>query len=718
MRSVRLKTDAGEPRWLCLDEHGLWLMDSEDAIDGLDALKELPRYQSGRLKDRLEARGETYLIPAGKGGDVREMLAIARLRGPQAPLFTGPLIDSTQELDRAFVSGWLQPGEMLLALLQTTTPFEVESDVGDTASVDAWTVWTDQRAALVSIGPFGDLTVHVLSDSLEVESVRGRDIIRCGDHEWKTTLFNESRYAKVAPMWKSTPQARLRFAADEALAAGERDLARRYIGALDEPLAKVEMAVFDGDEIVGVEALERLNILVWADSWKFDAPARSRLRDALLAHDPRSSVGLILDEWLRETHLRKEKDLDAIVQLDVEHARSLVAGGRQEDAQKLLHERLSTLTPPEAADLIPHGTEGEREPQLRARVALLEMLHDAGDNEAELALARLEPMRTARLEPLDRPDARRAIELLEEGPRVEPRSPSASRAPFEAAEFQLLRHPIGRSDSFIAGIQALVARADVPDHGALKAFCAKLKDPAATSIFERAVTRMGGETLAFVSQGERALGCRAYDDGDASFLIVGACHLDKSDPRYLPPASLAFAFGSELAHVRFGHSRVTASDLWSGAFDVGVSGFDLLLSAVPLVGRWQGLAEGVSKLGNAIKDGTIGKFARRAGRALGVDIPEDSEEHLAAGQLLAAHRLMQLTADRAGLVLAADPIAAVRAILASHPSDVWERSANTTLRELMSERDEEGRLRFPELAVRVSALISFWLSEDYQQLAG
>lgn len=715
--SVRLKCDAGE-RWLRLDEHGLWLMDSPDAIDGLDALKESVRYESGRLKDRVELRGQSFTIPAGKGADVRQMIALARLRGSRQLLLTGPLIDSTDALERAFVSGWLEGDEMLLAFLQTTTPLEVPSDVGASTEVDARLVWTDRRAALIAIGPLGDVREHSLTEALEVESVRGRDTIRCGEHEWKTTLFNEGRYAKLVDMWARPGEARLRFAVEEALAAGERDLARRYVGALRDPLSRLETTLFDGAEIEHPEAVARMDVLAWATSWKFDADVRARLRDRLLADDPRSSAGLILDEWLRETHLRREKDLEAIVQLDVEHARALVQAERDEDARTLLDARLQTLTPPEAADLIPHGTEGsEREPQLRARVALLEMLHDAGAPDALAALARLEPMRKARLEALSRPDAARAIELLDRGARIDLPTPPASREPFDEEQLRLLRHPIGRSDSFIAGIQSLVARADIPDHAALQAYCAKLSDPAAVAIFDRAQSRFGGDALAFVSQGERAIGCRAYDSGEASFIIVGACHLDPEHPRYLPPASLAFAFGEELAHLRFGHTRVTASDFWSGALDVGMSGFDLLLGAVPLVGRWQGLAEGVSRLGNAIKDGTIGSLARKAGRALGMDMSEQSEAHIAAGQLLAAHRLMQLTADRAGLVLAGDPIAAVRAMLAIDPSDVWERSESTSIRELVSERDEEGALLHPDLAVRIGALLSFWLGDDYRSIS-
>lgn len=720
---VRLRGTVGDKQAvLALDEFGLWLMGDGD-VDGLDALKEPLRYVRGRLRDALEVRQERYEIPTGSGGEVRRLIALARLRGERLVPEKGPFLDDRSELERAWLTGFLEAGEVLLAFLQTTTKKKVPSEIGDEGEVEARLVWTDQRALLAAIGEFGDVELTPLEGALQVTSETGRDEVRCGEERWRTTLFNEGRYHAVAPFWELPPPRRIRAVLRAALREKSYDVAKSLSETLvTDPIAHVERALLaEGDVLLTepalkafVEVMPATDLWSWCDAWNFDAARRNALRALLYEFDSASPHAVALDAVLRVQEVEQTRDLAAQVAIDIAYAKRLAKAGESADAVEVLRQRLGRLASPDAMDLVPHG-EGDRDPQIDARVDLLQALCDVGETSALRDLARLEPLSEARVSALEGPRATRLLAILKAGLDGANDPPEVADA-FDADALQLLRHPVGRTDEFLAGLQALVAQVDIPDHSALRSFCPRLEQGAAHEVFSAAASRLGMNALAYVSHGDRAIGCRGHDDGDARFVIVGGAHLDPESPRVLPPAGLAFVFGAELAHLRFGHARVTASELWSGAFGMGVSGFDLLLSTVPLLGRWK-LGDGVSRLANAVKDGSLGKLVRRAGKAFGVDLESPSEEHLAAGQLLAAHRLMQLTADRVGLVLGRDPGAAIFSMLALDPADLVGEFASAPLQEIVGARNEEGALLRPELAVRISALLSFWLSDDYATLS-
>ena len=88
-------------------------------------------------------------------------------------------------------------------------------------------------------------------------------------------------------------------------------------------------------------------------------------------------------------------------------------------------------------------------------------------------------------------------------------------------------------------------------------------------------------------------------------------------------------------------------------------------------------------------------------------------------ELITAHRVMQLTADRAGLLVSADLQAALRAmlLLRSDHRDLLERSLREGLISVLSERDTSGRMAHQALAVRIAALFSFYLSSEYARLS-
>jgi hypothetical protein len=86
--------------------------------------------------------------------------------------------------------------------------------------------------------------------------------------------------------------------------------------------------------------------------------------------------------------------------------------------------------------------------------------------------------------------------------------------------------------------------------------------------------------------------------------------------------------------------------------------------------------------------------------------------------LLEACRQMQLTADRAGLVLCCNIKAAIRAMFltSAHYAPELQTAERFTLTHALMQMDTQGRLLHFELALRAAALCAFYLSDDFETL--
>ncbi|MEM6955792.1 MAG: hypothetical protein AAF645_08885, partial [Myxococcota bacterium] len=87
-----------------------------------------------------------------------------------------------------------------------------------------------------------------------------------------------------------------------------------------------------------------------------------------------------------------------------------------------------------------------------------------------------------------------------------------------------------------------------------------------------------------------------------------------------------------------------------------------------------------------------------------------------ADELLAAHRLMQLSADRAGLLLCGHPAPAIHAMLALDTSRAFETFEAEGLLAMTQKQNEDRSLIYEGMTLRICALLSFWLSDEYSTL--
>jgi len=293
----------------------------------------------------------------------------------------------------------------------------------------------------------------------------------------------------------------------------------------------------------------------------------------------------------------------------------------------------------------------------------------------------------------------------------------------------LISHPLAREESpFTTKLQALLASVPTPDHGVLKDYCEKLEtagNSAAEGALRDAAVVLGVQNVsAYVSRGNKSIGVRAYED-DPPFVLIGGQHLEEG-PYRMTASELRFALGAELAHVRLGHTPVTSSEVWAGAFSKTREGVDFAFTFIPFLKGYK-LAGRMSQVlshvpAPAVRQLITGVERMRARLDKLKPAPDDPTEAALSRineELITAHRVMQLTADRAGLLVSADLQASIRAmlLLRSDHRTLLDRSLKEGLISVLSERNASGEMAHQALAVRIAALFSFYLSSEYARVA-
>lgn len=261
-------------------------------------------------------------------------------------------------------------------------------------------------------------------------------------------------------------------------------------------------------------------------------------------------------------------------------------------------------------------------------------------------------------------------------------------------------------------------------------------DPALVAMLESASKLAGNDVpRLYLSHGTAGVEVLGADD---PFLMLGACHLDATDPRHLSTRELAFTLASQVEHIRAEHVLLTSSEFWR---TFGTKSATTLLAFVPLGDVVSKLTDGallkwVKKFGGSssgpirktlellekrIADGVTGESVQSAYtaslaklRSAGLEPPDESS--LVKERLADFARAAQYTADRVGLLACDDVAAAVSAMvrlsptLSAHATEL----ADGGFVQFMGAAADEPALE--ELILRVGELLKFALSDDYAAL--
>ena len=695
-------------------------------------------------------------------------------------------VEPMSDVESAWAAGFLESGESLIAWLHTSTRTD------DAKDAEMIFVMTTKKAALAAFSKTG-LESHVLLSASEmtVTDAIGRDMVTIGVTVFRTQLQNDTIFREIAPLMAASSTERLheaarlnflhgqgdeshleyaRAALDDVMMLSDNPLAalsRFYIGikgdkSLNDTVSFVEAASdpqFRGlpDKLTHKSDADRLN--AWADIWGLNAVEKVSLAGVIQALLPESGQCARLVASLfangREALVRKCDDKPLLIMAEIGYAVNLMRSERAEAAVEILENQLCQLPDESLFDLLPPGnsdlTRGEGGQQIRIRI--LELLAKArgllgAPHAATLReLAMRQPLVRRRLALYhDAADAniRDSVTVImrmldKEGLMVAPedkktlRSGSVTALTAKAIQTQL-RHPASREGSVLNKVQTFIATKKVPDHTALKSYAKRVtRDdyPEITHAVTDGSIILGLKTPdAFISFGDLNVGIRGYD-GKPPFILIGSDHLEHQSAHYYTAAELRFIIGRELAHLRYGHERITSDEVWEGAFDKTMS----LMGMFPVVGGYIGklgsLSKIVSQATNVAK--TVGDIKgyishtftvaasakdlyQRATSGDGNFSKADTEEE--ARNLIGAFREMRLTADRAGLVVCGNLKAAVCAIFKSDAKlgKQLPEAEKQGLKTFLGQSDNEGNLIHQEFAIRLAALFSFYLSQEYATL--
>ena len=672
---------------LLLSASGLWLVAARDRFHGqrIDLLTRADlRLVSGRVRDRLCFGQEELLIPTGRRGAVERLIALGRLahsaaaRGAHKP---SRFLHEPDELGQAWLGRELAPGEVLIAWLRGSNPVALASHVVGESRCALYLLLTDRRAALVAWSAVGDVSYTALDaqstsarnadDKTELKQgdqvflSRRSDARACRDiFELLALPAGKSRLLEAARRtWLGRERDREESARTIALldAAIEQGSQRARFARLLAGVEGIDDAEIDGSATLPALAPGRMSPTALGDLWtsfRFSGDAASALVSALLDS---GEPGLPF-AWALQRRARPEPSADETIARDELRLARFAA-----------EERLAHAAVPDPRDLLQK-----------------EVLAAHG-------LARQAPL-------LHSPQRALRSELVEGS----------------------LSHPLARGQgSLVAGVQKLIALSPDPDHAALSDYCEALDGaahPAAKRALDAARLAFSLPTLrAYVSRGKKSIGMRGYDE-KSPYILLGQAHLDPQSPYAMDDAELHFAIGAEALHLKLGQVRLTSHDVWAGAFARTRGGVELALGLLPLL-KGLPLAASVAKVVEKVPEPALRRglevlmrFEQNQRRSPAPSEPV-SALSLVNENLVAAHRLMQMNADRAGAVLCGDLRASLRALLLVRPDTaaLLDSAIQHDLVSVLLERDADAAMR-ADLVVRVVALLQFHASPEYEAL--
>lgn len=299
--------------------------------------------------------------------------------------------------------------------------------------------------------------------------------------------------------------------------------------------------------------------------------------------------------------------------------------------------------------------------------------------------------------------------------------------PESTALYNLVVPPsFGKASDFTSYMSGMIASVDLPDYNKVIEFSELLNAQNYPQVTQIIITLSEQLSLpipvCYLGRGSYS-GSIIGIEGTPNYMIIGVDRLSESSPQYLDENELRFMIATELAHMLFKHTRITAQDVWVGAREKGTNLAEIALIALPIVGTIGGLAgkftdisrftklfKGVEQVNNVIDKG---QSTLSYGEKIIEKIPNKESEK--ERTLLASSRLMEISADRVGLLTTKNIKTAICAILKSrkHFQETKKIIEREGLIAYLSKKDSEGSFTNQELTIRIKTLISFYLNHEH-----
>ena len=150
-----------------------------------------------------------------------------------------------------------------------------------------------------------------------------------------------------------------------------------------------------------------------------------------------------------------------------------------------------------------------------------------------------------------------------------------------------------KASGFSSYLSGMIASVDLPDYDKLIEFSEPITAqnyPHVTQIVTGLAEQLSiAVPVCYLGRGAHS-GSIIGIEGTPNYMIIGVDNLTESATPYLNDNELRFIVATELAHVLFKHTRITAQDVWVGAREKGTNLAEIALVALPIVGTIGGLA--------------------------------------------------------------------------------------------------------------------------------
>ncbi len=637
-------------------------------------------------------------------------------------------------------------------------------------------ILTNENSFLTGFNDKSDITeqIEITRLPMSVKNEIGRDPVKVGDLQWLELRTHKNQYHEITDFVGTEKNARVYEFARLNKIYNEKQ--SNYSKFLLQELKKLRNDSFDDFSILYLDIAENKEetktsvisasesvielikkilkeenvenkLIEWTQKWNIstlDSYTIIQLFLQISTENSEFKKFISFHKKIKEIIHKNEKDKINIIIFDIDFCKHLINCGENKEAIKIIENCLKSLPDETLSDLLPPANldlTSKASGQI-LRVKLLELLEQAKDKKESNAIlqqiAYLQPLSKERLDKLieisssDLQTRTKELRNLLETEKLQTASIEYKETKYNSLTDKTieekLKHPSTRKGEVFSSVQSWIASVKIPDYSVIKSYSEPLTSrnhPEINNIvtdIKVAMNLTGVEV--YIARGDKSVGITSFE-GTVPFLIIGGNHLDKEAPHYLTLNELKFAIGVELAHLYFKHSRITSTDVWRGAIEKGSWVFDTVISILPVAGILGKSLTYVGKLNSLAqlleKTEKISKVTSKSQEVISTTnqvvsiYKTKTNKEEKEKELLAISRLLQLTADRAGILFCGDMKSAIRAIFltsAKYAADlsIAERYGLT---EFLLKQDDNKNYIHQELAIRFASLFAFYISDDY-----
>lgn len=454
---------------------------------------------------------------------------------------------------------------------------------------------------------------------------------------------------------------------------------------------------------------------------------------------------------LKDRYLKLETDTIDLALVEIETARRVLSYGDRQAALKIAQSALSRVSDETFAYLVPDPQYSPSEKYSGAMIGALayEILFNstgdpkesenfaslraiakplAGDNVSKLAVISNSPLKNR---------AEEVLALFDYEKFVSHRIPVEKRKiknPFSKISESQLKHPAMNKKMPYSDISSWLDKVKAEPFDSITKFGEKVSEANYPALYQATTYcaqffEMSTPDV-YVFKGEKSTGVLGYY-AEKPFISVGFNHLDVDSDYYLSPNELYFALARQMANIKAGFCKLETDKLWRDFFNSGAMNIDKLSVSVPTPNFIAKNSSFLYKYRFTSKtfceypqienfDCTDKQTLVGLEKKLSIIHfkPQINDSDQKINEYASLSRLMCHYADRFGLLFSGSIVTAVNALVKTDIDfpEAIELFKTQNISDMATAQDGNGKFLHFDFALRIQALISFYLSDSYSAL--